>query len=78
MLPNFIKVPFIKSCLGRIASSNDTKTTVLGVVAAAVLASEIDYGKLLNGDGGEIGKVVGVVVVALIGYYTNKHPKPAA
>jgi len=67
-----VKAAIVKSFVGSIASSNDTKTTVLGIAAGAVVAAQIDFGKLLKGDGTEIGKAAGAVVAALIGYYTNK------
>lgn len=72
-IPNFLKIPFIKNFLGNIAKSNDTKTTVLGVIAATLIGSSIDWGKLLNGDLAEIGKAVGAVVAAVFGYYSNKN-----
>jgi hypothetical protein len=69
----FIKTDFMKSFLGHLLHSNDTKTTVLGLVIAAVLADKtLDWGKLLNCDSNELGKVVGILAVVLIGYYTNK------
>jgi len=74
----FVKSAFAKSLVSKIASDNDTKTTVLGVAASALLASSIDFSKLINGDSNEIGKAVGAIVVALLGYYTNKKNKAAS
>jgi hypothetical protein len=71
----FVKGAFAKALVGKIATDNDTKTTVLGLVAAGLLAGQIDWGKLLNGDSAEIGRAVGCVVTALLGYYTNKADK---
>lgn len=68
----FVKAGFAESFVRSIAKSNDAKTTVLGLVAAALLAAGLDWGKLINGDSTEIGKVAGAAVVALLGYYTNK------
>jgi hypothetical protein len=61
----------MRSILKSIAS-NDKKTTVLGIVAGALLAAQIDFGALINGDSTAIGQAAGVVVATLIGYYTNK------
>lgn len=74
-IPNFIKGDIIKAALRNVAGNNDTKATILGFVASAVLAAQIDYGKLLQKDPNEIGKAVGVLVAAVFGYYTNKKDK---
>lgn len=68
----FFKVRFIRSFLRRLAESNDTRTTVLGLTAAALLASNIDWGLLLKGDPDQVGTLAGVVVAVLFGYLTNK------
>lgn len=75
----FVKAAFAKSMVSKLANDNDTKTTILGLAASAVITSQIDFGKLLSGDSTEIGKAAGAVIAALIGYYTNKaNKKPAA
>ena len=51
---------------------NDGKTTFLGVAGAALMAASINWAKLFAGDSGEIGKAAGALVVAALGYYTNK------
>jgi hypothetical protein len=66
----FVKADFAKALVGKI--SNDNKTTILGVVAAALLATKLDWGLLLKGDSAQVGTAVGVVITALLGYYTNK------
>lgn len=73
-----IKASIAKGMLGKLADDHDTKTTALGVVAAGLLAANIDWSKLFKGDGTEIGKVVGALVVAAIGYYSNKPNGPKA
>ena len=52
----FIKVRFAKSMLGQLAQNNDTKTTMLGLAAGALLASQLDFGKLLHKDPDELGR----------------------
>ena len=72
----FVKADFLKSIVGTVAKSNDHKTTLLGALAASIMmGTQVDWGKLVNGDSSEIGKVVGAVIVGLIGYLTNKKDK---
>lgn len=71
-----IKASVAKGMLGKLAGDHDTKTTILGIAAAGLLTSNIDWGKLFNRDGTEIGKAAGALVVAAIGYYTNKKDAP--
>lgn len=64
-------------------SASEPVTTVLGAILAALVASKIDYGKLLQKDPDQIANAVSVVVVTLLGYYTNHQrltglPQPAA
>jgi len=68
----FIKALFVKSLVKQLARDNDRKTTVLGIVAAALLAAQLDWSRLVAGDAGEIGRAAGVAVAALFGYLTNK------
>jgi hypothetical protein len=55
--------------------TNNTKATVLGLIAAALIGTKIDWSLLLHGDPGQIGTAFGVVVAAVIGYYTNRPEK---
>lgn len=56
--------------------NTDTVTTVVGLVAGAVLASEVDYVKLvLEQDRVELGKVITAVSMALLGWLSNKKGK---
>lgn len=52
--------------------SNDNKSTWLGVVSGAVMATHIDWALLLKGDHTQISTLVGAVVFAAWGYYTNR------
>jgi len=56
--------------------SNDHKSTVLGAVLAGLQLVNVDYVKLMQGDSAEIGKAVGAVVTALLGWYINKPTPP--
>jgi hypothetical protein len=51
---------------------NDGKTTLLGVLMAALTAMQVDYVKLAHGDLFEIFKISTALLQALFGYYTNK------
>lgn len=69
---NSVKGAILSRVVSRLADDHDLKATILGAVLAGVVAVKIDYAKLLGGDPNEIGNLVAAVVVALIGYYTNK------
>jgi len=71
----WVNVRIIRSFLRGLATSNDTRTTVLGIVAAALLAAQLDWSKLLHGDPDQIGLAAGALVAALFGYWTNKPTK---
>lgn len=70
-----IKGDIVKAALKKVAGDNDTKTTALGTIAAGLLASQIDWGKLFQKDPTQIGLLVGTVVTLLFGYFTNKKDK---
>jgi len=70
-----VGVTALKTALKKFSTDNSTKTTVLGVLAAGLLAADIDFGKLLTGDVAEITKVVSAVVALLFGFYTNRPNK---
>jgi hypothetical protein len=67
-----VKARIIKAFVGSIAKSNDTRTTIMGIVAAALIAAQLDWTALLKGDPDQIGMAAGAVVAALWGYWTNK------
>lgn len=52
--------------------NNDKKGTILGVVLSALIALQVDYGKVLHLDPAECGKVAAAITTALLGYYMNK------
>lgn len=62
--------------LKSLAKSQDTHTTITGLIAAAVLAVPgFDPAKILAGDIPEIARVVAALLVAVIGYYATKPGK---
>jgi len=67
-----VKARIIKAFISSIARSNDTRTTIMGIVAAALIAAQLDWTALLKGDPDQIGMAAGAVVAALWGYWTNK------
>lgn len=77
---NFLKklalTQVIKNVLSKVSA--DHKTTVVGVLGSALLAANIDYGKLIEGDTPQVTNAVTAVVLALIGYFTNKGDKSDA
>lgn len=52
--------------------NNDGKTSILGVVLAAIIALNVDFSKVFHLDPAECGKVAGAVLTAVLGFYTNK------
>lgn len=72
-LGTFVKGNILKVVVDKVAKS-EPRTTVLGFMLSAVVASQIDYNKLLQGDTTQIGNLVATLVIAVLGYYTN-HPK---
>lgn len=57
-------------------ASNDAKTTLLGIAAGGLLAANLDWAKLFNRDRAELAKAGGAVIVAMLGFYTNKPSEP--
>jgi hypothetical protein len=63
----------LSSLLKSLAISQDTRTTMTGLVAAAVLAVPgLDLPKLVAGDAVQIARVVSGLLVAWIGYLATK------
>jgi hypothetical protein len=60
----------VKTIIDKIAKS-EPRTTVLGFVLAGVIAAQVDYSKLMQKDPVQIGNLIGAIVTALLGYYTN-------
>jgi hypothetical protein len=61
------------SLLRSLAESADTKTTIAGVAAGAVIAIPgLSLDGLLAGDPGMIGRLVAGLLVAVIGYLATK------
>lgn len=69
----FIKADFAKALLGKI--SNDNKTTILGIIAAALISTKLDWGLLFKGDSAQLGTAAGAVVTALVCFYMNRPDK---
>jgi len=67
-----VKARIIRAFINSIARSNDTRTTIMGIVAAGLIAAQLDWTALLKGDPDQIGLAAGAVVAALWGYWTNK------
>ena len=58
--------------------SNDKKATFLGVILAGLQAGAIDYGKLVELNPAEAGKLAGVIVTAVLAWYINRPDKEKA
>jgi hypothetical protein len=66
-------LPFLREMLRKV--SNDDKASILGIVAGALVATKLDWGLLLKGDTAQMGTAAGAVIVAVIGFYTNRPDK---
>ena len=75
-MPRFLKALFAKSFLKKLAGDNNTRTSVLGFLAAALLAANVEWSKLFAGEPGEIGQAAAVLIAALWGWFTNRPEKP--
>ena len=63
----------LMSVLKSLATSNDTKTTVVGLLAGAVLLIPgLDMAQLLAGDPGQIAHVGASLLVAVLGFLATK------
>jgi hypothetical protein len=76
MLPNFVKGVFIKSVLSNL-KDGDKGSTVLGVVAAGLLAANLDFSKLAGGfstseSALECGKAGAALILALWAWRIGK------
>jgi hypothetical protein len=60
--------------------ASEPRTSALGAVLGGIVAANIDYNKLLQGDPQQIGNLVAAIVVVLLGWFTNhsKYMAPAA
>ena len=56
--------------------NNDGKTSILGVILAAIIALNVNYTAVFHMDPTECGKLIGAVATAVLGYLVNKPDKP--
>lgn len=65
--------------LKSLAQSKDTRTTIMGLIAGAVLAIPgLDLTKLIGGDPVQVAKLASGLLVALIGYWATKANREGA
>lgn len=60
----------IKVVVDKLAKS-EPRTTLAGAALGAVVAANIDYGKLMQKDPVQIGNLVGAVLTVALGYWMN-------
>lgn len=69
-LTGFVKGKIIGTIVDKLAQS-EPRTTLAGAALASIVAANIDYNKLVQGDSQQIGNAVAAVIVVLLGYWTN-------
>lgn len=77
-----IKGAFVKALLGKMVDG-DHGSTILGVIAAALVGANLDWGLMLQGfhdqrSAMECGKFIAIAVMAIWGYFIGKKKKPDA
>jgi hypothetical protein len=77
-LTSLVKGKIIGTVVDKISAS-EPRTTIAGFVLATVVASNIDYGKLSQGDPTQIGNLIGAIAAAVLGWFANhKNLQPPA
>jgi hypothetical protein len=69
-LDTAVKGKVIQIVLDKLSAS-EPRTTLAGAALAAVIATKVDYSKVLQGDPTQLGNLIAAVLVAVIGYFTN-------
>ena len=69
-LTSLVKGKILGTVIDKIAAS-EPRTTIAGAALAGLVAANIDYNKLVQGDPQQIGQAVAAVIVALLGYWAN-------
>lgn len=72
-LSTLIKGKILGTVISKVAAS-EPRTTIAGAALGGLIAAQIDYNKLLQGDPQQIAAAIAAVIVAVWGYFTN-HPK---
>jgi hypothetical protein len=62
----------IPTILLSLAKDDNTKTTIAGLIAAAVVASGVDFEKLFAGDPYAIAQAVSAALIAVLGFLATK------
>lgn len=70
-MPDWVLSQIIKSALSNLAGKDGGRTTVIGFVAAALLAQHLNFALLLHGDAAQGQIAINAAICALFGYYTN-------
>lgn len=65
--------------LKSLASDKDTRTTITGLIAGAIVAIPgLDWSKVIVGDPAQIAKLVSGLLIALIGFWATKANRDGA
>lgn len=69
-LTSLVKGKIFQTVIDKLAQS-EPRTTVGGMALAGIVAANIDYPKLIQGDPQQIGNLAAAIIVAVLGYYMN-------
>ncbi len=54
---------------------HDQTTTLIGAILAVISSTQVDYGKVAQGDTSQIAKLGFAAGLGLLGYFSNKKKK---
>lgn len=75
-LSTIVKGTILGNVISRVAAS-EPRTTIAGATLSGLIAAQIDYNKLIQGDPQQIAAAIAAVIVAVFGWFTN-HSKVVA
>jgi len=75
-LTTLIKGKILGTVISKMAAS-EPRTTIGGFILASIMAANVDYGKVFQGDPQQLGLLIAAPIVAVLLYYTN-HSKLVA
>lgn len=69
-ISSLVKGKILGTVIQKVADS-EPRTTIAGAALSGLIASNIDYNKLVQGDTQQIATAIAALLVAVISYFTN-------